>query len=124
MVRCISGRHQFGGKGENVGSHLTPEGKVKAEVIEFLKNSGLLWFRMQSGKVAVKRGFLHLAPIGTADMLVFKGTEAIWIELKAPGQRTKKEREEKQQEFADMVLGMGHKHIKATSLDEVIEFVK
>jgi hypothetical protein len=102
---------------------VTPEGRLKAEVSDFLKASGLFYRRMQSGIVRVKGGFLHLCPEGTADFLVCC-PDPRWIELKAPGQKTKKEREQKQQEFAEMVLSMGHKHIKASTLDEVIAFVK
>ncbi len=102
----------------------TPEAKLKAEVQDFLKQTGLVWFRMQSGKVAVKRGFLHLAPLGTADLLIFKDAQPHWVELKAPGQRTQKERAEKQAAFAERVRSMGHRHLQATTLDEVVEFVK
>jgi hypothetical protein len=113
-----------GGGEEDAVKIPTPEAKVKSEVLEFLKRSSLIWFRMQSGKVAVKRGFLHLAPLGTADFLIFKGSEPFWIELKAPGQKTQKERAQRQREFAEKVLALGHKHLTAETLDEVIEFVK
>jgi hypothetical protein len=103
---------------------MTPEGALKAQVLDFLKVAYPLHFRMQSGKVAVKRGFLHLAPEGTADVLVFKGTQPCWIELKAPKGKTHKERAEKQQAFRERVLREGHRHIQAQTLDEVIEFLR
>lgn len=103
---------------------MTPEGILKADVLAYLKVAHPLHFRMQSGKVAVKRGFLHLAPEGTADILVFKRSQPNWIELKAPGQKTKKDRAEKQQAFRAWVLDKGHRHIQAQTLDEVIEFLR
>lgn len=102
---------------------MTPEGILKAQVNDFLKRSGLFFLRLNSGKVKVKNGWMYLCPEGTADYVVYC-PDVRWLELKAPGGKTKKERAQKQQEFADMVLSMGHKHIKATSLDEVIDFVK
>jgi hypothetical protein len=102
---------------------MTPEGELKAEVNEYLRDSGRFFLRMQSGRVKVKRGVMHLCPEGTADYLVCC-PDPRWIELKAPGAKTKKERAEKQQEFADRVIALGHKHLTAETLDEVIDFVK
>jgi hypothetical protein len=102
---------------------MTPEGAVKAEVQDFLKRSGRFFLRLNSGRVKVKRGFIHLCPEGTADFLVCC-PDPRWIELKAEGQRTKKERAEKQQEFAEMVQAMGHRHLQATNVEQVMEFLK
>lgn len=102
---------------------MTPEGQLKAEVTNFLSRSGLTYLRLNSGVVKVRGGFMHLCPEGTADFMVLC-PDLRFIELKAPGQITKKAREEKQQEFAVKVKGLGHKHLKATTLEEVIEFVK
>lgn len=101
---------------------MTPEGKLKLEVTKFLASSGLIYLRLNSGIVKVRGGFMHLCPEGTADFIVCC-PDPRWIELKAPGQKTLKTRAEKQQAFADKVMGLGHRHIQATSLDQVIEFV-
>lgn len=102
---------------------MTPEGALKSEVNEFLKLSGRFFLRLNSGIIKAGARFIHLCPEGTPDYIIFC-PDPRWIELKAAGCTTKKDRARKQQEFADKVEAMGHRHLKATTLDEVMEFVK
>jgi len=100
---------------------MTPEGELKKQVLDFLNKTGEFYLRVNSGIVRVKRGFLHLAPEGTADLLIFRDVPH-WIELKAG--TTKKSRAEKQAEFRDKVLSLGHRHCVARSLDDVRNFLE
>lgn len=103
---------------------MTLEADFKREVKDYFRRTGVIWFPMNSGKVAVKRGFIHLCEEGTADLLVFQGAMPYWIELKGTGQKTKKERAEKQESFDIRVTALGHRHAKCQTLDEVIEFLR
>jgi len=49
----------------------TPEGQLKATVQDFLKTTGKVWLRLNSGKVKVSAGYIHMAPEGTQDFIVF-----------------------------------------------------
>ena len=98
---------------------MTPEGELKAATLELLKRSGLFWERMQSGKVKVKGGFMNLCKEGTADFVIFPQGCVLWIELKPKGQKTSKDRAEKQAAFAEKVKALGHLHVKAESIEDV-----
>lgn len=99
---------------------MTPEGEVKREIDEYYKQT-LVWpefhLRLQAGKLAVRRGYMHLCPEGTADFLVCKTSGTIWVEVKKPGKdTTSKARAEKQAKFRERVLALGHRHIIARSV--------
>ena len=98
---------------------MKPEDVVKKAVHEYLTAAGIMFFRMQSGKVAVKRGRMQLCPVGTADFLVFPPNRTLWVELKALGQKTAKLRAVAQAEFRDKVLAAGHEHLTAYSVEDV-----
>lgn len=102
----------------------TPEGQVKIDVLEYLNASGHRFFRMQSGRVQVRRGWLHLHPEGTADFLICLSHRLpAWVELKAEGQKTSKERVEAQAAFAQDVKSLGHAYRICSSVQEVIIFL-
>lgn len=99
---------------------MTPEGALKKDVVDYLNGTKLFWRRTQSGIVKVKGGFLHLMPNGTADFMVCPANRLpIWIELKAVGQKTSKERIKDQAAFADEVRGLGHIYGICMSVDDV-----
>src|ERR1700679_4028949 len=102
----------------------TPEGDLKAAVVTALNQLGYLWFRMQSGRVRVKRGWLHLHKEGTGDMLVFPPGRVCWLELKVKGQKTAKERVEAQAEFGKQVEELGHEYRICESVEEVLYYLK
>jgi hypothetical protein len=102
---------------------MKPEDALKAQVVEALTKMNIFFLRINSGKLPVRRGYMQLAPEGTADFLICN-PHPVWIELKAPGQPTKASRKAAQAAFAMRVLGLGHKHAYCTSLDEVLEALK
>lgn len=103
---------------------MTPEGKLKSAVNDYLKKIAgrALVLRLNSGRVKVRGGFMHLCPEGTADYLVCD-PQPHWIELKAPGQTTLKARAEKQAEFAAKVQALGHRHAVCKSVEDVAQFL-
>lgn len=102
----------------------TPEGNLKTEVLAYLEMAGHRYFRMQSGRVQVRRGWLHLHPEGTADFLIcLSRCPNAWVELKAVGQTTSKERQEKQAAFAADVRELGHAYRICWSVAEVASFL-
>jgi hypothetical protein len=100
---------------------VTPEGEFKAEVNDFLKVSGREWLRLNSGIIKSGRRFIHLCPAGTADIVVFC-PDVRWIELKRG--KTNREQKEAQDAFRERMEAIGHRYLRATTLDEVIDFVK
>lgn len=100
------------------------EADLKKEVIAFLNKAGVWYFRMNSGKIKVKRGFIQLHETGTADFLLLPQGRVLWCELKGKGQATAKSRVEAQQAFRDKVIAAGHEHAVCTSVDEVIAALK
>lgn len=99
------------------------EGDLKAEVVKFLNQSGLLYRRMNSGLVKARGGYVNLGPEGTADLLIFKGAHPMWIELKGTGQVTAKKRVAAQKAFADEVTALGHSHAQCERMEEVLAFL-
>ena len=101
---------------------MTPEGELKTNVIALL--NGLLrepefFLRMNSGKLRVRGGWMQMCPEGTADFVAYlKNQRTVWLELKAG--TTKKDRIEKQKEFRDKVLSLGHEYAECWSVADVL----
>jgi hypothetical protein len=100
----------------------TPEAIISGEIRDFLKDTGEFFLRLNSGKLRIGHRWIYLCPEGTPDYVVFRSVPH-WIEVKSANGRTQKERAAKQAEFADKVVSLGHRHLKATSLQEVIDFL-
>lgn len=49
---------------------MTEEGDIKRRILAALEAAGAFAFRVQSGMVKVRGGWMHLSPTGTADVLV------------------------------------------------------
>lgn len=94
---------------------------ITTPILEALRKAGILAFRMNSGKVRVRGGFVHMAKKGTADILCFPSRRAVWIETKDPKGATAKEQRDAQGAFRDEVLALGHIYIRATCWDDVVE---
>lgn len=95
---------------------MTPEGAIKAAVMDYLKKSGRFYMRMQSGKVKVMGGWMYLCPAGTADVLTFAPDgRCMWIELK----QLKGEQRKAQVEFQEKVTAIGHSYVVARSVEDV-----
>lgn len=101
----------------------TPEGTVKAEIHDYLVRTGAFFFRMNSGKVKVRGGWVYLCPPGTADYLVFQGAMPCWAEIKKPGKVALTPDVKRQGAFAEKVQSMGHRHAQVQSLEEFIAFL-
>lgn len=56
-----------------------PETSRQALIVEALETAGRLVIRIQSGRVRVKGGWMHLAPTGTPDLYVVGWG---WLETK------------------------------------------
>lgn len=64
------------------------ETQLSRSIQAALLRAGFWVIRVQSGMVKVRRGFMHLAPVGTPDLhIIGEG----WIEVKVPGQELKPE---------------------------------
>lgn len=59
------------------------ETDIQRQIVDALKAVGAYPIRVQSGRVRVKRGYMHLAPAGTPDVLVLlpRG-RCMWLEVK------------------------------------------
>jgi hypothetical protein len=99
---------------------LTPESALKKSVSEYLAAAGWRFLRINTGVLRKGSRFIHLAPEGTADVVVFPpyGLPK-WVELKAPGQKTATKRKEAQAAFCDEVRALGHGYAICESLDDV-----
>ena len=97
---------------------------ITTPIIKALEQMGWLVFRMNSGKLRVRGGYVHMAKKGTADILCFGDDGiAVWIETKDPAGATAKEQRDAQSEFKGEVMALGHKYICATCLDDVLAFL-
>ena len=99
----------------------TPESALKKDVTDLLTKTGEFFLRINTGVIRKGSRYIHLAPEGTPDILVFRQPNH-WIELKSG--KTSKDRAEKQSAFREKVISLGHKHCVATSVVDVIEFLK
>jgi hypothetical protein len=95
------------------------EAPIKLEIQQWLQEAGYFWLRLQSGKVKVRGGYMHLCPEGTADIVVFPANVTCWIETKKDDGKQRPA----QLEFEAKAIAAGHKYILARSLDEVREFL-
>jgi hypothetical protein len=98
-------------------SKKTVESKTKKEITDALTKMNIRWFRMQSGMVKRGSHYIHLNKTGTPDLLILRGGHALWVELKAPGEKQSAE----QVEFQSRAECLGERYITAISLAEVIE---
>ena len=95
-------------------------------LIDALNQTGGLALRMNSGKVRVKRGFMHLHDAGTADILFFPRPDSevafaevpVWIETKNYRREPHKAQREAQDAFRKRVEALGHRYIHAVTIDE------
>jgi hypothetical protein len=89
-------------------------------IAEMLEERDILCFRMQSGRVKVRGGWMKLCPEGTADLLCFPPGRVLWIETKAVEKETHKKQRESQEKFRQKVLSKGHEHMTARAIEDVI----
>jgi hypothetical protein len=105
------------------GARMSENKDLTRPLIDALNGTGGLAMRMNSGKVRVKGGFMQLHEKGTADILFFPRTKGfggceipVWIETKSG--HSNKEQIENQAAFREKVEALGHRYIRATTIDE------
>ena len=111
------------------GCAVSENSALTRPLIDALNQTGGLAMRCNSGKVRVKGGFMQLHKAGTADILFFPRfggpvgyRQPCWIETKTG--KTNKEQVEAQGEFKRQVEALGHRYIRATTIDEGLEALK
>jgi hypothetical protein len=87
------------------------ETALRSAIVDALNATGLVrvW-SIHAGRVKVRGGWLHLCPTGTPDVVGYtlRSGRFVGIEIKVSGNRTKKERAEKQHAFqCDIALHGG-----------------
>jgi hypothetical protein len=101
-----------------------------------LNQSGGMALRMNSGTAKRGKYWIMLHEPGTADILffprswmfsVFNGPRPecpVWIETKQPKGHTNPEQVEAQAQFKATVEALGHRYIRATTIDEGLEALR
>jgi hypothetical protein len=85
-----------------------------------LEAMGFYVLRVNSGRVAVKRGWLWLAPAGTADLFAFKAGRVVALEVKVPGEVL----DDAQVEWRDAWVAKGFSAACVHSIDEALAVVR
>jgi Holliday junction resolvase len=94
---------------------------VKAIISHYKNRDNIKLFRVHSGKVQIKGGFMQLAPAGTPDLVGYKGGSFIGIECKTTAKESKLSPE--QIEFRTHVYRSGAVYIEARHLQDVVDII-
>lgn len=92
------------------------ESQIQKQIIDYLKLSGYLVFRMNSGKA---RNNIRLCPPGTPDLLAINGRKNVWIEVKTKNGKLN----EDQIYMHDELARRYEKVIVVRSLNDVREYI-
>jgi hypothetical protein len=84
---------------------MTEEGDSKRRILAALEAVGAFAFRVQSGMVKVRGGWMHLSPPGTADILVIVPPDGRVLGLEVKTAKGKER--DAQLTWADAVRGLG-----------------
>jgi hypothetical protein len=99
---------------------------IARPIIDAVNASGLaeVW-RNHSGAVAVKRGYMHLSPVGAPDIVGFaRDGRFVGLEVKVPKAKTEKERAEKQREYRERIIASGGIAAEITTPEEAIAVLR
>ena len=89
--------------------------EVTNPLVKMLNQAGIFAMRLNSGKVKVKGGWMHLCPSGTADIIAFPKHKPItWVETKLEKGKQRPE----QKTFQEVVESLGHRYVLARSINE------
>lgn len=95
------------------------ESDIQREIVRMLRASGWLVYRMNSGKVKVRGGWIELAPIDTPDLLAFRTDMPVhWFECKT--ERGKLTAGQQQQH--EILREYGHVVAVVRSIDDVVPY--
>jgi hypothetical protein len=98
--------------------HQKQETAVVREILEYLARRGIMAWRCQSGIVRVKRGWMHLAPKGTADIVgVLPGGRFLAVEVKTDDG----DLEPSQVEWWARIIAAGALYVLARGIEDVEE---
>jgi hypothetical protein len=106
---------------------LKAETALVAAVIDAINKSREAYvFRCNSGIVPVRRGYLHLAPAGTPDVIgwTLRGGRFVGIECKVPGAKTDPERAAKQAETRERIIAAGGIAAQVTDVAQALAVVR
>ena len=95
---------------------------ITRPIQEVLTKAGYFCLRLNSGTIRVGKRYIRLCPAGTSDLVIFpNGRLPIWCECKTRKGKTNPEQLQAQDNFREMVQRLGHKYVRATCLDDVLE---
>ena len=96
---------------------MTPEGRIKADLLRFLEIRGVFAWNNPTGAVQVRPGqYMRFGKVGSADIIgVLPGGRFLAVEVKAPHGRLSPE----QADFLDRIRGLGGVAIVAHSFQEL-----
>jgi len=98
---------------------------VTRPILDALNKAGYFAMRLNSGSARIGKYWVKLCPAGTADIVVYPPYKLpLWVETKTAKGRTNPEQVQAQAEFAYTVEALGHKYVRATKLDDVLEALK
>jgi hypothetical protein len=105
--------------------------EITGPLIKALNQTWGLAMRMNSG-IAMRGKFrIRLHDKGTADILFFPrrgeyilSARPVWIETKQPKGHTNPEQVKAQAEFRERVEALGHRYIRATTIEEGLQVLK
>lgn len=80
---------------------MKPETKLSKSIRTLLELHGYQVHRLQSGVIKARRGYVHLEPKGTPDLLVIAKGAAVYLEVKRPGETPTEDQIAKHAELRD-----------------------
>ncbi len=93
------------------------EAEIQKYCLDSIRKIGVFCMRINSGKVKVRGGFMQLAPVGTADIVVYpEGKLPCWLEIK----QASGEQRLAQIAFQEKVTSLGHSYHVIKSINEVM----
>jgi hypothetical protein len=101
------------------------ETKLSREIKQALDKSGVWVIRLQSGRIKAGRGWMHLCPKGTPDLLCL--APFAFLEVKRPGHENHDDGKgtlQAQQAFRDRADRLGIPVAVVTSTEQALAFVR
>lgn len=93
---------------------------IVSPILDALKQAGIFAMRMNSGKMRVRGGYVHLCPVGTPDIVIYPcGRVPVWIECKVLSKKLR----QSQIEMRVKLKALGHRVVVAFSLDDIIPLI-
>lgn len=104
----------------SLGDRRKLETKLQREAKEALEACGYLVRRIQSGSARVRRGYMHFAEKGTADLIVQGARFVAWVEMKSPGGA----QNDDQEMFEAEIVRRGGVYLTARNAAEAVDKVR